>query len=198
VAGEANPTFEQNLVVRLVSADGEELALQPTTIQADLGNRGPFEIEIPFNVSGEQNAFIQVFSQSPRDGAIEHLSSVNVRLADSGPEDIRPATSGPERIAILEPEQGATISGGVVHVEGFGLASFEQTLVVDLLDAEGNTLAREPLTVEAPDLGQPGPFSVDLSYNISAGTPARVVVRDPSPAFNGTVHLNSVTVRLEP
>ncbi len=46
--GEANPTFEQNLIVRMVTADGEEMSLQPTTIQADAGQRGPFTLDIPF------------------------------------------------------------------------------------------------------------------------------------------------------
>ncbi len=124
---------------------------------------------------------------------------MGIRLADGGAEDIRTATMPmPEQIAIFQPAPNATISGGMVRVEGFGLATFEQTLVVDVIDANGNTLARQPLIVNAPDLGQPGSFSIDLPYTVSESGFGRIQVRDTSPAFGGTTHLTSVMVTLAP
>jgi hypothetical protein len=198
VAGTADSTFEQNLVVRLVADDGSELALTATTIDADLGQRGPFAVDLPFTISGERQAFIQVYATSGRDGGVTHLASVGVTLADSGTETIRPVTDSAERIIINQPTVGNTIQGGSVHVTGIGLASFEQTLLVELLDAEGNVLAMQPIIVAAPDLGQPGPFEAALTYQISSSQPGRIVVRDVSPAFGGDVHLASVEVTLEP
>lgn len=197
VAGEADPTFEQNLVARIVDLDGQELATVPTTIGAELGQRGPFEFELPFEIAEEQQAFIQVYATSARDGGVTHLASVGVTLAPSGEEDVVPVTPHPERIVIDEPATADTISGGVVAVSGRGLASFEQTLIVELLDAEGEVIDSQPIIVDAPDLGQPGEFSTELSYTVAETTPARIVVRDPSPAFGGDVHLSSVEVTLE-
>jgi hypothetical protein len=54
------------------------------------------------------------------------------------------------------------------------------------------------LIVNAPDMGQPGDFSLDLSYSVSVAGPGRVVVSDPSPAFDGLNHLASVEIKLEP
>lgn len=198
VVGLADPTFEQNLVVRLLLADGSELALQPTTIQSDIGTRGPFEIELAFSVAEEQQGFIQVFADSARDGGITHLTSVGVTLAPSGEATIQPAPDSREAIAISAPTRGATVSGGTVHIEGIGRAGFENTLVVDVLDGDGNTLARQAITVSAPEMGQFGPFSVDLPYTVGASGPGRIVVRDVSPAFGGTSHLSSVEVTLAP
>lgn len=197
VAGVADPTFEQSLVVRLVLDDGSELVQLHTQITADLGERGPFEVDVPFDVAGERQAFVQVYATSARDGGITHLASVGVTIADAGSESIVPATPHPERIAIFQPETGETISGGTVHVEGFALASFEQTLVVEVLDVEGNVIVSQPVMVAAPDLGQPGPFSADLAYSVAETGPGRIVVRDPSPAFGGDIHLASVEVTLE-
>lgn len=197
VAGIADPTFEQALVVRLVLDDGSELTLEPAQIDAELGQRGPFEVEVPFSVSGERQAFIQVYATSARDGGVTHLAAVGVTITDAGPEEIVPATPHPERIAIFEPQNTATLSGNVVHVEGFALASFEQTLVVEVLDTAGNVIASEPIIVQAPDLGQPGPFSADVPYTVAETGPGRIVVRDPSPAFGGDTHLASVEVTLE-
>jgi hypothetical protein len=198
VAGMADPTFEQTLVVRLVLDDGTMLTEVPTTIQADLGERGPYEVEIPFEIQGQRNALIQVYDMSARDGGIIHLNSVGVTLMEAGEVEIREVAPKPEAIIIDQPEMGDRISGGVVHVEGIGIASFEGTLVVEVHDVEGNKVVEQPLVVSAPEMGQPGPFSVDVTYEVQEEGPGRIVVVDPLPAFNGIGHISSVEVILSP
>jgi hypothetical protein len=198
VAGIANPAFEQTLGVRLVLDDGTELAIGPAMIAADLGERGPFEVLVPFNVSGERQAFIQVFDASARDGGITHLSSVGVTLAESGEVNIVEVEPHRERIAIYRPALSDRISGGVARVEGFALASFEQHLLVEVLDADGNIVGSQSVQVQAPDLGIPGPFAAEVPYQVSGTGPGRVVVRDPSVAFEGDVHVASVEIELAP
>jgi hypothetical protein len=198
VAGRADPTFEQNLVVRIVLDDGTVLNEVPTTIRADLGERGPFEVEVPFEIQGERNVLIQVYDISARDGGILHLNSVGVTLIEGGEVDIIAVPPEPEAIIINQPDFGERISGGVVHVEGIGIASFEGTLVVEVHDIEGNVVGMEPLIVSAPEMGQPGPFSVDVSYEVGEEMPGRIVVIDPLPVFDGIGHIASVEVILSP
>lgn len=198
VAGMADPTFEQTLAVRLVLDDGTVVNVVSTTIHADLGERGPYEVEVPFEIQGERNALIQVFDVSARDGGIIHLNSVGVTLLESGQLEIREVEPKPEAIIIHQPAMGDRISGGVVHVEGTGIASFEGTLVVEVYDAEGNKVGMQPLIVSAPEMGQPGAFSVDVSYEVQEEGPGRIVVVDPLPAFNGIGHISSVEVILSP
>jgi hypothetical protein len=198
VRGEADSTFEQNLVVRLVAEDGTELGQTAVIIAAEMGQRGPFEATLPFTVSGEQQAFIEVFATSPRDGGVTHLNSVGVMLTD-GVAEIRPSLPDTtERIVIIQPALAATISGGMVQVSGVGVASFEQTLLVELVGEDGTILASQPVIANASDLGQPGPFSAELPYSVSSNSPGRVVVRDISPANGGDVHVTSVEVTLAP
>ena len=198
VSGEADPTFEQNLVVRVLQADGTLVTQAPTTIQADVGQRGPFEIELPISLPSEQNIFIQVFSDSARDGGITHLSSVGVMFTPTGPANIITRDPYPEQISIFQPQTGASISGGTVHVSGFALAGFEQTLLIEVLDEDGTVIGSQPVMVDAPDLGQPGPFEADVAYTVSQVQNGRIVVRDISPAFGGNAHLSSVEVNLAP
>jgi hypothetical protein len=198
VAGMADTTFEQNLVIRVLLADGTLVTETFTTIQADLGQRGPFEVDVDIALETEQNIFIQVFETSARDGGITHLSSVGVIFTPTGPADIVTRTPYPEQIVILRPSIGETISGGVAHVEGFGLAGFEQTLVVQVLDEDGTVIGEDPVIVQAPDLGLPGPFSAEVSYSLTSAGPGRIVIRDISPAHGQDAHLNSVEVNLEP
>jgi hypothetical protein len=198
VTGSANPTFEQSLVVTILLANGTELVTTNTQIAADVGQRGAFSVDVPFSVAAEQPGFIQVYALSPKDGGVTHLSSTVVTLAPSGSADIRPAAPAPEQIQILSPLNGAEVSGGVVRVQGFGLASFEQTLLVELLDENGAVLATTPVMVNASDLGQPGSFSAELAYTASAAVSARLQVRDISPAHGGNTHLSSVEITLKP
>jgi predicted secreted protein len=198
VAGVADPTFEQTLVIRIVLDDGMEIAVQPVTIAADLGQRGPFEGEVSFNITDDRQALIQVYDQSARDGGVTHLASVGVRLSLSPPPEILPNEPRPEAIIVEEPAFGATISGGVAHVEGFGLASFEQTLVIEVQDVEGNVVGSMPIIVNAPDWGVPGPFSADVPYSVASEGLGRIVVIDPLPAFNGIGHISSVEITLSP
>jgi hypothetical protein len=193
----ADPTFEQNLVVQLLADDGSQLALVPVTIAAEAGQRGPFSVDIPISVSGERQVFLQVFTTSARDGGITHLSSVGFTLAESGPENRPSFTPFPERIIIARPTLNTAVSGGTVHVEGTALASFEATLVVDVLDESGVVIGSQPILVQSPDIGLPGPFSADIPYSGSPTGAGRVVIRDLSPAFGGEVHLASVEIRFE-
>jgi hypothetical protein len=198
LSGAADSTFEQNLVIRVLLADGTVLLETFTTIQAELGERGPFDAELTIPLAVEENIFIQVFDVSARDGGIIHLSSVVAMFSPSGPEDIVLRTPEPERIVIFTPQIGEAIHGGMVIVEGFGLASFEQTLVVEVYDEDGARVGQVPVMVQAPDIGFPGPFRAEVPYTVAAPGPGRVVVRDISPAHGDNTHLSSVEVQLAP
>jgi hypothetical protein len=84
VRGVSDPAQHQEIVARLVYEDGTVAFEQPVQIEAPLGQRGPYEAIIPFSVSGERQAFVQMLDRSARDGRITHLSSVGVTLTDSG------------------------------------------------------------------------------------------------------------------
>jgi phage tail protein X len=198
ISGISDPAQHQTLVARLLYEDGTVVFEQPVQIDAPLGQRGAYDATVPFTVYGERQAFVQMVIRSARDGRITHLSSVGVTLSDSGPAEIIRQEAQPARVTIYQPETNSTLSGGVATISGFGLASFEQTLVVEIHDAAGNTIAAEPVMVDAPDLGQPGYFSIDLAYSVDEAGHGRVVVRDPSAAFGGDVYVTSVEVMLQP
>ena len=195
VAGFADPTFEQNLLMRVVLLDGTQLPETFTTIQAELGQRGPFEFEYEFEQEG--TAFIQVYAVSARDGGITHLSSVGVNLVPGGPADIQTREPHAERIAIFSPATGDVVTGGVVTVAGIGLASFEQLLEIEILGENGDRIGFDTVTLTS-ELGEPGEFQVEVPYTITQTQPGRVLVRDRSMAHGGDNHLSSVEVTFEP
>jgi hypothetical protein len=197
--GEADPTFEQTLGVRVILDDGTELVgATPAHISAEAGQRGPFALDLPFTITAQRNAFLLVFADSPRDGGITHLASVGVMLAPAGPANIVPGVTHPEDIVILRPERGTAVRGGIAHVEGFGRAGFEQTLLIEVHDAADAVVGMQPVIIQAAEMGEPGPFEVDVPYLVAAEGPGRIVVRDISPAHGQDSHRASIELALAP
>jgi hypothetical protein len=214
VMGEADPTFEQNLVVLLTGEDGLQLAFSPTTIQSPLGSRGAFTVELNFSVASAQPGRISVYSSDAMIGAIEHLSSVEVELLPSGSVQMAQVESAVESIDILQPAASAQISGGSLQVSGFSDYYFESSLgivlcgpggggagagvLVELCGSEDNILAAGSAMIQSADIGLPGPFSGQLSYSVSSPTPARLIVYATSARDGGLLHVDSVPIQLLP
>ncbi len=77
--------YEQNLVLRVLDATGYEIGKGNAMIDGPLGAIGPYSGVVTFTVpASTQPGRIQVYSQSPADGAIEHLTSVTVMLQGAG------------------------------------------------------------------------------------------------------------------
>jgi LysM repeat protein len=85
VTGFASSPFEQTVVVAVLDGSGGRIGLASGIITGEYGQRGPFSVKVPFTVpANSQPGRIQVFTESPRDGALEHLSSVTVMLQGAG------------------------------------------------------------------------------------------------------------------
>ena len=171
---------------------------QPVQIAAPLGERGIFEAVIPFDVEGIENALLQVYSVSARDGGILHLASAGLMLQAEGPADIRVSEEMDERLVIASPAAGSDLLSGSFSISGYGTPSFEGTLVLSLLDAEGNTLAEEILIAASEEMGQAGPFQAEMTFSVTERQPGRIVITDPLPVFNGIGHVASIPVMLLP
>ncbi len=210
VSGEADPTFEQHLMAKVSGENGQAINTKSTTIQVPAGERGPFSLQIPFTVTKNQPGRVAVWSTSAKDGGLVHFSSVEVTLLVSGSAKILAGQSANEVLVITQPAVASTASGGKLLVQGWSGPVFENTLVVVLCGEGGsgksdpfcgtadNILARTTTTIHAPDVGQPGPFSVEISYKVSQAVSGRVAVYYTSPRDGYLQHLTSVGVRLEP
>jgi hypothetical protein len=210
VAGEADPTFEQHLLAKVSGENGQALNTKATTIQVPAGERGLFSLEIPFTVTREQPGRVAVWSTSPKDGGLVHFSSVEVTLKTGGTAISPAGQPANEVLVITRPALNATASGGKLLVQGWSGPVFENNLVVVLCGEGGsgksdpfcgtadNILARTTTTIHAPDIGQPGPFSIEVSYHVSQAVSGRVAVYYTSPRDGYLVHLSSMPVRLNP
>lgn len=210
VSGEADPTFEQTLVIKITDASGKVLATRPTTIQSLGAVRGPFDEQVPFTVTADMPGRISVYATSARDGGLVHLASADVTLKSGCCSEPIAGQLHNETHIIQSPAPQATVSGGHLHVSGFSDYVFESQLSLALCGAGGagtpddvcgtadNVLATGTAQLSAPDVGQAGPFAGDLAYQVNAAVSARLVVFSRSARDGGIVHLSTVPVTLAP
>jgi hypothetical protein len=80
------------------------------------------------------------------------------------------APSGQREITIDSPAAGATVSNAITIKGQTNYWPFEANLVAQLKDANGKVLATLPVTVNAPDIGQGGPFETQMTFTPPAQT----------------------------
>ena len=79
VSGRAR-LFEAAFSWRLLDLGGKELAKGFGTASLGAPEFGTFTVSVPFTVTAETNAYLEVFSISARDGSIDDLVRVPVTL----------------------------------------------------------------------------------------------------------------------
>ncbi len=211
VQGLAKAPFESQLGITLTDINGQELAAVYPTVQAQMGETGPYQAELNFTIEeDDQPARITVFTTSPKDGGLTHANSVVVQLRMNGESQLAPITAALEQIDISSPASGETVSGGVLTVNGLSEYFFEANLSLMLCGEGGsgeahkicgtadNVLAEGFAMIESPDMGVGGPFSGSLTYTVAQPVNARLVVYALSPMDGAIAHLSSVNITLAP
>lgn len=161
--------FEQTLVVRVLDATGFEVGKGNATVEGSLGAIGPFSGVITFTVpASTQPGRIQVYSQSPADGAIEQLASVLVTLQGAGLDE-----AVEQLKAALEAKDYDTL--GVLMTDPFSVAFYA---------SDNLTLNRDQaLDQLRTNLLGPGQVFVDLSVD------AQRLLPDSTISTAGVTHM---------
>jgi hypothetical protein len=203
ITGESDYAFEATLAVEITALESETTVPSGTGFAmlnvSEIGQRGPFNGEVSFESPGAPTpGRISGFMISARDGPIEHLASVPVTLLPADATlDIKTADSHPEAIAIHSPERLTTLTGGSVHVTGYAAPTFEQNLVIEVLDEGGMTVGESFATI-AKGMGEWGPFAADVNYSVTAETIGALCVSEYSAADGNLAHRNCLNVTLSP
>jgi putative lipoprotein len=94
-----------------------------------------------------------------------------------------PSPPGEEAfITIIDPVQGAVLPvPEVITIRGDAGGLFENSVVVQALDAQGNVLVQQPTTVISAEQGGQGPWSVDLIIPVKLGMIGLIFAFSSSP-----------------
>jgi len=199
ISGRGGPSWGQRVNFRLYGESGQLLSEGLTYLLANPGRPGRFYGELGFSIPYVAEAGrLEVSVFDLRAGRTSHLVTVELILLSAGKPLIHPALEGPEKLAILEPKDGAVITGGLLTVKGAGWVNSELPLVISLVDRQGNVLGKAEVPVVAPQLGELGTFGATIAYAVGVAQYARVVVSELSPTSSDLVHVSSHEIYLRP
>ncbi len=209
ITGQADPTFEQNLIVQFANENGI-ISSQPVTINADSGSRGDFSTVLDYSVSDDLPIMLQVFWRSPKDGSLMHLNGFIVEDgSQSAPQ--KPLEQKVEKLFLSEVRIGLNNGRLELQADGSAEGLFENTLQYSLCGggsgngpedficgSNDNIMLSGSIITDAPDMGKPGNFSIRHMLPNGQWQSAILVIYSSS-AANGLVeHAASAIVKNGP
>ncbi len=199
VVGFGGPSAYERVNLRLLGSDGRVLVSYSTRLDAYSGNAGRFYATLTFSIPAlAEDARLEASTYDPIDGQLAHMATVDLVLLSLGSPRILRGYQGAEKIALLSPVEGASITGGVARVHGAAWLSADVPLVVQVLDRRGNVVGSLEVPLDVPEPGVLGEFYVEVPYQIPSAQRGRIAVYEPGEHIPGIVHYNSVSVFLQP
>jgi len=195
--GYAIPGYGNKGRVDLYGEDGRLLAGE--LLQLNTAYRyAYFYWDLSFEISSAGELGRLSLSTSDQYGRITAVYSVHLLLLPEGYSIINPPGDLGERCVLDQPVAGKNISGGFLAVSGKFRPFNDLPLVVELVDRGGAVVASQLAALDpAPDGGYV-PFGVEMTYAVSSGTWALLVVRQPDDRIAGTMYLYSREIYLSP
>jgi hypothetical protein len=199
VRGYVQSSAHREVSVRLLDAGGEPLVDKTARLRA-IGDQPFFFItSLEFEIATvADSARLEVHSTDRSGGLIDHLASVRLTLLSIGPGEVHPVIPGPERLTILAPLSGSTLSGGTLTVRGTAWADSWTALDLRLWSSDGELLSQGEAALQAPGLGELGLYEASLSFELSAPTEVRLLVCETTPDLLQLVHCSSAPLSFSP
>ncbi len=198
VYGRGGPSFNERVSIRLLGEDGRVITERMTTLMVYPGQAGNFVAQIEFSTPYvAEAARLEVSTQDPRYGRMDHLATVELVLLSAGSPLLHPQLQGPEKLAILEPRDGALVENDILYVRGAGWVDSDAPITVELLDRSGNALVSRQVELDAPEIGKLGSFEVELPFQIPYSQYGRVAVYETGSDPPGMIFYSSVEVWLQ-
>lgn len=188
VKGEGGGLFEGTVVVQALDDSGGVLAEQPTILQspdAGTGGSGPWEVQLSIDTTAGTTGQLRAFAPSPVDGSDIAADSVVVKYGEAADA----------QLDIAVPADGSVVNTtDPIPVSGTGAGLFENNVIVRALDQDGNVLAEQATTLDAPEPGGSGSWAVQLSVSVNPGTIGQIVAGSPDPSGSAPAASSKINV----
>ncbi len=149
------------LSLALLVACGPQTATPPTAPSSAQAQTQPTTV-VP---TAGPSALATVVAQAPAPTLVPTLAPSTSAPAQPTPTtQPTPAATTSKIITITAPTQGAALDQTVTVRGTTNFWPFEATLAGQIKDAQGNILGMGPIMVQAPDIGQGGPFEGTLTF----------------------------------
>ncbi len=198
VSGTGSNLFENNVVVRAYDKTGNVLAEQATILDTEsLGGSGTWSVTLTVQIAAGTYGHITAFSPSPLGGQQPTASSIPVTYGRKPSEQASLMITFPTHPSVVD-------ANALINVTGNGEGLFENNVVVQAVDWEGNVLASTATTLDASEPGGSGSWSAQLSVSLEQPMPGLIVAFSPSAtgavpdAYDGVGVIFNVLVAVPP
>lgn len=130
-----------------------------------------------------------------KQGRVQSLNSVRLLLLSSGINEINPTGNPSEPVGVFSPIGEEPVSGGVLTVRGDVWPFNLQSVILELIDPEGQSIGLRILTVGTIN---PQLFETTIPYKISEPTLARLTIRQDDDRMPGSFYVYSQEILLNP
>ena len=186
--------------IDLIGEDSRIITRQLLNNKVNIGRRFWIAPYIDFEISAAAEFARLEISVQDNDQRLIALCSVDLILLYLGEDEIFPPVSLLEPYVIWYPEEGETISGGIVWVGGLIRPVNAQPLILELIDKNGIVLGSKEIQPPFPSGEHThARFDVGVPYTVYDTTEVRLTLRQESASrIPGTVALRSVLITIEP
>jgi hypothetical protein len=130
-------------------------------------------------------------------GMLQAVKSVHIMLLSVGDSIITNPEYLRESVALVEPPLLHYITGGEVIVQGTMQVFNELPVIFELVNRQGQVLGSRMVSVGPAD-GEYYPININIAYQVTQYTPARLVVRQSDSRIPGPYYLYSQQLFLSP
>ncbi len=199
IVGRGGPSHNERVHIRLLGEDGRIVAQQTTILFAYPGNAGNFATRMEFDTSAvAEEARLEISTDGIRWATMDQLVSVDIVLLSHGRARIHPVEHGPQKLAIMQPRDGAVVEGGILPVRGAGWTDSETPLTVELLTRSGEPLSTHQVQLDTQEPGVLGTFAIDIPYDIPWAQYVQVAIREQNADSPSLRYFSSVELWLKP
>jgi hypothetical protein len=186
------------LLTELLGEDGRLLMRDVRNFTMERRQQINLSIEINYEIAAVAEAGRLQISVVDEFNRLVSVASTDLILLSLGRADVNPSGDLLENIVINAPEGNALIQGGILRASGLARMRTSQPLLIELETTDGKIVGtRQANLTPVPDSTY-GTFAVDVPYQVSSPTRARLKIWEPGDRIPGIVYLSSVEVLLGP
>lgn len=188
------------IYIELFGEDGRIISKEIINYYNYIGKHFGIAPEIEFEIKAVAETGRLVLYSNDRYNRTMWLTSVDLILLQLGQNNITKPQDFTEPYIIRWPEEGDTVQGGMLQVQGVARILNTNPLLFDCIDQDGNIISSGEVTIHASSEGISHiPFEAYLPYQVNEPTNVRLSIRQESATkLPGTISLTSFVITLAP
>ncbi len=198
IASYLKPGPKGLVTIELHGEDGRLLVRQSKVFTTNPNAWANMVVDLDFEISAAAEVGRLSISVEDDKGRLMALNSVNLILLSMGESDINPPSATQEAIIIQQPKLLSLVQGGTLLVSGMARTDTDLPLHVELVDDKGGVVGMRLAGLGELNAQGYRSFATEVSYNVSALTPVRLLVYEDGGQISDISHLSSLVLRVSP